>query len=243
MKTLIVFPIFILFIISVVSVAGDTYYNGTSAFGDIGSTTNSSDYGLTYTISSNGTIIFNQANSILVLIHSPYYPNPVITSFYWSDINTIGEDGTITFNNGTAPIFIGYNWGFISAEWKQWAQVERLDGMTFNQYLQNYAIETNDVIMLGGTTGGIPINIVAIASILIIAGVVGITVMGSGLSETSQSAIIKGTVYLAFWLSLSVIAQPLITGIYFIGTIFYLGITIMYIYGFVSEIGFGGSRD
>jgi len=67
--------------------------------------------------------------------------------------------------------------------------------------------------------------------------------MSSGISETAQQTILKGTVYMAFWFSLSVVAQPMLVSIYFIGTIFYVGMTFMYIYGFIGSIGFGGANE
>ena len=232
MRTLIIFPIFIMFLLSIFSVAGNTYYT-TPAWGNFTNTTGSSGYGNTYSILPNGTYIFS-SNNVTVDIH--YLLNStVMYSFTWDTVSNITNYGWIYFNNGTTGIYVPSSFEFVD-----WALNHPEE--TFYQYIQKLAVVQNNAVLLSGNAV-FPVDVIAIIAIIAIATVIGITVMSSGISETAQQTILKGTVYMAFWFSLSVVAQPMLVSIYFIGTIFYVGMTFMYIYGFIGSIGFGGANE
>lgn len=85
--------------------------------------------------------------------------------------------------------------------------------------------------------------ILMITTILAIGAVVGVRVLGTGVSNISVEIITKGTFYFALWGILSAFAQPLISQIYLLGTIIYVILSLMYVVGFVQSINSGGSDE
>ena len=78
------------------------------------------------------------------------------------------------------------------------------------------------------------IVVVALASVL------GITVLGSGLSPTTVRVMIIGITYAGIWIVFSILAEPLISSIEVFGTLIYVSLTIGYVYGVVQKIASGG---
>lgn len=85
--------------------------------------------------------------------------------------------------------------------------------------------------------------IALIVGLMAIATVVGIRVLGSGVSDVSVSTLILGTSYLAVWGVFSVLALELILAINLLGPILYFALTILYTIGIISSLNGGGSSD
>lgn len=81
-------------------------------------------------------------------------------------------------------------------------------------------------------TGAIAI-IIALVSIAV---VVGIQILGSGISEQSVRTIIIVVGYATIWGIFSVLSLNLITSIEIFGTIIYLVLTIMYVIGVMNKL-------
>lgn len=248
MNKLILFPVFVLFIFAVMSMGinYDSYANGTYYFEN-----GSQPYGFNYQILSNGTIVFENPDLPVVLYGWTWWggKGDILFTIPFSDINQTSVNytydrfttGRIYFNNGSyiTTGWDGWNyvtWSYVDFSWK--------GNITYLQYLIDYCIigtSTSGLWTLGSvtlpiTTGqGIMLGFVSIVTAI---GLIGIRVFGTGLEYGLE--IIKGVVYLALWGILSIIAQPMLSAIFFIGTIFYLGLTVMYLLGFVTSLG-GGS--
>lgn len=93
-----------------------------------------------------------------------------------------------------------------------------------------------------GTPMGIDVITGALAIIIIlisIAVVVGIKVLGSGISEQSVHTIIVIVGYGSMWGVFSVLSYNLIVSIQYFGLIIYLVLTIMYVIGVMSKLSNG----
>jgi len=78
---------------------------------------------------------------------------------------------------------------------------------------------------------GVVVGVMALATFA------GVSVLGSGISETSVSAIVKGTAYLLIWGVFSALAIALIMQIALFGPILYFILTLIYTLGIVNSIG------
>lgn len=86
-------------------------------------------------------------------------------------------------------------------------------------------------------------GLIALVSVLIaFATLAGLKFMGFGLGELAQSAVFKGTAYIAIWGVFSVLALTLITAIPIFGPVFYLFLTILYALGVINQIGSPGDE-
>ena len=88
-----------------------------------------------------------------------------------------------------------------------------------------------------GLGGALIILIAAIA----VGTVAGVSILGSGLSTTSQRIIFSSVVYFGLWAVLTVVTSTLIFGVG--GTVFtlvYIVLTILFVIGFASEINTSG---
>jgi hypothetical protein len=81
-------------------------------------------------------------------------------------------------------------------------------------------------------TGAIAIIVIIVS----IATLVGIRVVGSGLSDQSIKTITIGITYIGIWALFSVFSMPLIIMIEVFGTFLYIFLTIMYTIGVVQKI-------
>lgn len=80
----------------------------------------------------------------------------------------------------------------------------------------------------------------AISMIIIIAGVgaiIGIQVLGSGLSPESVRVLIMSIAYTGIWVILSFLAFPLIISIEIFGGLIYVILTIGYVIGIIGKFG------
>lgn len=77
-----------------------------------------------------------------------------------------------------------------------------------------------------------------ITVIIILAGVVGFNVVGTGLNSTSAKMIIIGTAWITTFIFLSLFAYPLIVLIpSFFGEILFIFLTIIYAFGVFKQLG------
>lgn len=80
-------------------------------------------------------------------------------------------------------------------------------------------------------TAGIAILITIIA----IATVTGISILGSGLSGESVKVILICSSYIGLWTLLSLLAKPLIDSILYFGGLIYIILTVMYVIGVIQN--------
>ena len=106
-------------------------------------------------------------------------------------------------------------------------------GATFTEYTANtgYAVPVG----IDSITGAIAIIIALVA----IAVVVGIQILGSGISEQSVKAIIIVVGYASIWGIFSTLSLNLIIAIEIFGTIIYLFLTILYVIGVMEKLARG----
>lgn len=106
-------------------------------------------------------------------------------------------------------------------------------GATFTEYTANtgYAVPVG----IDSITGAIAIIIALVA----IAVVVGIQILGSGISEQSIKAIIIVVGYASIWGIFSTLSLNLIIAIEIFGTIIYLFLTILYVIGVMEKLARG----
>ena len=83
-------------------------------------------------------------------------------------------------------------------------------------------------------------GLVILAVVITIAVIIGIQVLGSGLSPSSVSTIRTAVMYTGLWVTLSLTASPLIESISTVGSIIYISLTIIYIIGVFQRITGGG---
>ena len=107
---------------------------------------------------------------------------------------------------------------------------------------------SNNIIINGTTTtidlsGDIYFNIdpligatIWIIGIIIMAGIISIKVVGSGLGPEGVRVILIGTAYGTVWILLSVYASPLITQIEIVGWLIYISFTIAYALGVIRSL-------
>ena len=82
-------------------------------------------------------------------------------------------------------------------------------------------------------------GIVILVAIITISAIIGIQILGSGLSDTAHRMVMLCTIYIGLWAILSVIALPLIWDIEVFGGIIYISLTLAYIIGIVKKFGEG----
>lgn len=81
--------------------------------------------------------------------------------------------------------------------------------------------------------------IVVLIAIIAFAIVIGIQVLGSGISPESIRIIIACTMYAGMWGILSILASPLIISIEMFGSLIYISLTIAYVIGIIQKLGGG----
>lgn len=75
--------------------------------------------------------------------------------------------------------------------------------------------------------------------IVVLASVLGIQVVGSGLSPTTVRVMVIGISYTGVWIVFSLLAEPLISSIEIFGGLLYVSLTIGYVVGVVQKIAGG----
>lgn len=108
----------------------------------------------------------------------------------------------------------------------------------FNSFLgadfSDYTVEGDygQTMGIDEVEGAIVIIIVLIALVVL----VGIQVVGSGLSDTSGKAVMTLVAYISVWGIFSTLSYDLIISIEAFGTIIYLILTIMYAVGVIQQL-------
>lgn len=102
-----------------------------------------------------------------------------------------------------------------------------------------YVVASQDILFQIDTSTLIVAGIVLISTIIAVASITGIQVLGSGLNTQSVRVIIIATSYIGLWASLSVLAFNLISQIQVFGALIYIGITIAYSIGVIQKISGG----
>ena len=103
-----------------------------------------------------------------------------------------------------------------------------------------FLVESQDVIFQIDTSSLINAGIALLATIILVATITGVSVLGSGLNPQSAKIIITLTAFIGLWTTLSLIVFPLIIEIAIFGSIIYIGLTIGYSIGVYQQ--FSGSE-
>jgi len=88
------------------------------------------------------------------------------------------------------------------------------------------------ILSVGGTFA-----IIVIITGLVI--VIGIQVLGSGLSDTTVKVLTIITSYTTLWIVLTLLSMPLLDGIEYFGTFIYTILTLIYVIGMIEKISEG----
>lgn len=239
MKSLIAFPIFIMFLFAVFSIANvSSYYNGTMPE-NFTSGSGGADFGNNYYICENGTYVFLTEYTDFELTFHYAVNSTVWFTCNYTEIESIGGTYgyTLTFVNETE---VELN---ISQEYAEWvfATTTGSTHLNFAQWiLSEYDVMPPNTAFVGGF-GTMTIAIVVITILMSIAAVAGLRAFGTGLAGVSVEVLTKGVFYFGFWIILSALSATAILAMPFaIGSAFYAAITLMYLFGFVSEIRGGG---
>lgn len=93
-----------------------------------------------------------------------------------------------------------------------------------------------DVLFYIDTSNLIVAGISLIVSIGFLATITGITVLGSGINPQSAKIIVIIGGYIGIWTTLTVLSFNLIIQIEVFGSIIYIGLTIVYVFGVVQKL-------
>ena len=99
-----------------------------------------------------------------------------------------------------------------------------------------FLVEAQDVIFQIDTAVLINAGIALIVTVAIVAGFVGITVLGTGLNPYSAKVAIMITAYVGVWTTLSLIVFSLILEIVIFGSVIYIGLTLGYSIGIIKKL-------
>jgi hypothetical protein len=121
---------------------------------------------------------------------------------------------------------------------------------TIEATYENFASPDQLVAIKDGSADGLGVNLAsslgligAVIGIMALATVVGIKVLGSGISEFGVSTIVFGTFYLLVWGIFSVLSLSMLMQIAVFGGLLYFALTVMYTVGIVSSLGSSGGED
>jgi len=73
----------------------------------------------------------------------------------------------------------------------------------------------------------------------VIAAIIGIQILGSGLSPESVKMIMSMTMYGGMWGVLSILSYPLLNSIEMFGAVIYITLTLAYVIGIIQKLGGG----
>ncbi len=106
----------------------------------------------------------------------------------------------------------------------------------FTDEFASLFIAPQDVIFSIDTSSLIISGIAILATVIIVASLVGIQFLGSGLSNDSVRILILLTAFIGLWTSLSLLAFNLIKSIEVFGSMIYIILTIAYVIGVSQKI-------
>lgn len=104
-----------------------------------------------------------------------------------------------------------------------------------------FVVSGQDILFTIDTSNLITAGIALLITITVVAGITGISVLGSGLNPASARIIILLTAYLGIWSVLTVLAFNLISSIEVFGGVIYISLTIGYAVGVVKKLSGSGS--
>jgi len=104
-----------------------------------------------------------------------------------------------------------------------------------------YVVASADVVFSINTSSLIIAGIALLSTIIIVATIPGIQVLGSGLSPASVRIWILLTAYIGLWTVLSILAFNLINSIEIFGSIIYITLTLGYTLGVIQKITGGNN--
>jgi len=99
-----------------------------------------------------------------------------------------------------------------------------------------FLVEAQDVIFQIDTSVLINAGIALIITVAVVAGIIGISVLGSGLNPYSAKVIIMITAYVGLWTTLTLIVFSLIIEIAIFGSVIYIGLTLGYSIGVIKKL-------
>jgi len=99
-----------------------------------------------------------------------------------------------------------------------------------------FLVEAQDVIFQIDTSSLINSGIALMFTVIAVAGILGISVLGSGLNPASTKIIIMLTAFIGIWISLTFIVFNLIIEIAIFGSVIYIGLTIGYSIGVIKKL-------
>ncbi len=102
-----------------------------------------------------------------------------------------------------------------------------------------FVVASQDVLFFIDTSNLLSAGIALLITIAVVAGLSGITFLGSGLNPQSARIIILLTAFGGIWGVLSILASSLIFQIEVFGVIIYISLTIAYSIGVVQQISGG----
>ena len=102
-----------------------------------------------------------------------------------------------------------------------------------------FVVSSQDVLFFIDTSNLLSAGIALLITIAIVAGITGITVLGSGLNPQSAKIIIFIPAFGGIWAVLSILASSLIFQIEVFGVIIYISLTIVYSIGVIQQISGG----
>lgn len=141
----------------------------------------------------------------------------------------LGEAGTLIAGSG-------------EGDWSYWDNGTTVFGMPvlYNVNQEQRLAEFDFGFMVTGIFGFLGI----IAGIMVMASIIGLRVLGIGISEMSVSTLVKGTAYLSLFLLCSAGSAYSIWEIPYFGSTFYLLLTLLYTLGMIDKMGHvGGASD
>lgn len=110
-------------------------------------------------------------------------------------------------------------------------------GSTLNDVPSTFTVDLEWIVFeIDPIVGMVVIFIV----IIVIAAVLGIQILASGLSPESIRFMMNAILYFGIWAVLSALASPLIFGIEIFGTLIYITLTIGYVIGVLQKQTGGG---
>jgi hypothetical protein len=129
-------------------------------------------------------------------------------------------------------VVLGESWSDFNVDVLQdfWSEVDSLAEYVRPEVLSGGSMGIDNL------TGAITIIVIFIT----LGAIIGIQVLGSGLSDTSVRTITLAIVYIGVWTSLTFLAGNLIFSIEEFGTIIYVSLTLVYAVGCIQKIAGGG---
>lgn len=110
-----------------------------------------------------------------------------------------------------------------------------------NGSLTTYVVEGQDILFQIDTATLETAGIALLVTIIAVASITGIQVLGSGLNSESVRVIILATAFTGLWAMLSILAFNLIITIAVFGTIIYIALTLGYSIGVIQRLT--GGKD